>query len=428
MSRYDSRTPAGARRSRERSKDPLEVLAETEQQWIFTEDELLRTPSICDGMSPDDERQHRYKGNHFITQVGIMLKLPQTTLSTAAVFFNRYLMRKSLINKPPYKALHHYVSLRYIMRSSVQNRRATADNSKQIAAISLFLATKVEEHCRKIKEIVIACCRVAQKNPNLLVDEQTKDFWRWRDTIIYNEDVLLESLCFDLTIESPYKILYDYLRYYKVHNNKRLRDSAWSFINDSNQTQLCLLFTSKTIACAALYCGAKHAEQKFEDEGGRAWWEVQQVSLTDIRRACNYMADFYTNAPGGLKAGSESIYVGLRSPLEGDEGEHSTRLKTEQKPSMSPVKMERSGSEMSLKREREDDNDNTGAIANGNGHGAVSAISRVPVAAQDTDGRAAKRVRTEERDPTLEPATNGTSNKEEEDVGDAGSEEGELEE
>jgi protein BUR2 len=392
-------------------------------------DELLRTPSICDGMSPEDERQHRYKGNHFITQVGIMLKLPQTTLSTAAVFFNRYLMRKSLINKPPYKALHHYVSLRdknEELKASPEELQA--DSTKQIAAISLFLATKVEEHCRKIKEIVIACCRVAQKNPNLLVDEQTKDFWRWRDTIIYNEDVLLESLCFDLTIESPYKILYDYLRYYKVHNNKRLRDSAWSFINDSNQTQLCLLFTSKTIACAALYCGAKHAEQKFEDDRGRAWWEVQQVSLVDIRRACNYMADFYANAPGGLKPGSESIYVGLRSPLEGDEGEHSTRLKTEQKPSMSPVKMERSGSEMSLKRERDDDNGNTGATANGNGNGAMSVDSRVPVAAQTTDERAAKRLKTEEGDFTLAPEANGTSNKKEDDVGDAGSEEGELEE
>lgn len=110
MSRYDARLPPGSR-SRERSRDPYEVLAESEQQWIFTEEELLRTPSICDGMPLEEERQTRYKGNYFITQVGIMLKLPQTTLSTAAVFFNRYLMRKSLVTKLSYKALHHYVSI-----------------------------------------------------------------------------------------------------------------------------------------------------------------------------------------------------------------------------------------------------------------------------------------------------------------------------
>lgn len=312
------------------------------------------------------------------------------------------------------------------MSIDLLNQVVEPDTSKQIAAISLFLATKVEEHCRKIKEIVIACCRVAQKNPNLLVDEQTKDFWRWRDTIIYNEDVLLESLCFDLTIDSPYKILYDYLNLHNIAGHMKLRDSAWAFINDSTQTQLCLLFTSKTIAGAALYCGAKHAEQKFKDERGRAWWEVLNLSLTEIRRACNYMADFYTNAPGGLKPGSASIYVGLRSPLGGDEEEHSTRLKAEQQPSMSPVKMERSGSELSMKRDREDDN---GVTTNGNGNvnGATSAVSGILAAAQNTEERPAKRLRTEERDSSYAAATNGTLNKDE-DIGDAGSEEGELEE
>ena len=62
-----------------------------------------------DGMSPDEERTLRKKGVNFILQVGMMLKLPQTTLSTAAVFFNRYLMRKSLKASTSYKPLHHYV-------------------------------------------------------------------------------------------------------------------------------------------------------------------------------------------------------------------------------------------------------------------------------------------------------------------------------
>jgi len=39
----------------------------------------------------------------------MMLKLPQTTLSTAAIFFNRYLMRNSLKIRQGYKQLHHYM-------------------------------------------------------------------------------------------------------------------------------------------------------------------------------------------------------------------------------------------------------------------------------------------------------------------------------
>ena len=95
---------------RDLPRPPPPALAEAEQQWIFTDDELLQTPSILDGMSPEEERTLRRKGVNFILQVGMMLKLPQTTLSTASVFFNRFLMRNSLKNRPGFKALHHYVS------------------------------------------------------------------------------------------------------------------------------------------------------------------------------------------------------------------------------------------------------------------------------------------------------------------------------
>jgi len=87
------------------------VVAEAEEQWLFTEEELLNTPSVLDGMSPDQEREYRTKGANFILQVGIMLKLPQITISTGCIFFNRFLMRHSLVSKPGQpKALHHYVS------------------------------------------------------------------------------------------------------------------------------------------------------------------------------------------------------------------------------------------------------------------------------------------------------------------------------
>ena len=96
---------------REPPRPPPPAVIEAEMQWIFTEEELLLAPSICDGMPAEEERTLRRKGVGFILQVGMMLKLPQTTLSTAAVFFNRYLMRMSLKPRPGYKPLHHYVSL-----------------------------------------------------------------------------------------------------------------------------------------------------------------------------------------------------------------------------------------------------------------------------------------------------------------------------
>lgn len=104
-----SHLPNSQPAARQRPKSPTRVLAEAEEQWLFSEQELAQTPSIQDGMSVEKERELRSKGINFIRQVGIMLKLPELTLSTAAIFFNRFLMRMSLVDRPGTKALHHYV-------------------------------------------------------------------------------------------------------------------------------------------------------------------------------------------------------------------------------------------------------------------------------------------------------------------------------
>ncbi|KAI7513628.1 cyclin-like protein [Hortaea werneckii] len=337
---------------RQRPKSPNRVLAETEAQWIFTEAELDNTPSVQDGMSVGEEREIRAKGVNFIVQVGIMLKLPQLTLSTAAVFFQRFLMRASLKKaRDTIPKLHQY----------------------QSAATALFLATKVEESCRKMKEMIIAFCRVAQKNPNMVVDEQSKDYWRWRDCILFNEDVLLETLCFDLTVESPHRQLFDMLKYYGVEHNKRLRNAAWAFVTDSNNTQLCLLHSSRTIAVAGMYAACRYCEIQLPDDSkGRPWWATQHVRLKDVRRAVDYMCANYEsatnklNGPAGSQdsmGGARSIYVGLSTPANGTDGAtddwDSTRLRQDEQgnsPFLPPPSERRASnaSSIGMKRDRED--------------------------------------------------------------------------
>ncbi|KAI9803021.1 MAG: hypothetical protein M1825_002254 [Sarcosagium campestre] len=278
---------------------PRAVLEAAESQWIFSKDEIRRTPSGLDGMPLETEQANRGKGVNFIIQVGIMLKLPQLTLSTASVFLHRFFMRRSMVDKPGRPGIHYYSA----------------------AATCIFLASKVEENCRKMKELIVACARVAQKNPQLAIDEQSKEYWRWRDTLLHNEDLLLETLCFDLSLEPPYKTLYSSLHRFSVQDNKPLRNAGWAYLNDSNVTMLCLLFTSRTIAASALYCAAKNTDTTFpDDERGRPWWEVLGVRLQDIRRACNYMAEIYENSP---PPNSQAKYA--YTPEEGDPADAKTR-------------------------------------------------------------------------------------------------------
>jgi hypothetical protein len=300
-------------------QSPDYIVAEAEAQWLYTEAELANSPSIQDGMPQAEELAVRAKGVNFIVQVGILLKLPQLTLSTASIYFQRYLMRASLKSeRNGFPKLHHY----------------------QAAGVALFVATKVEESCRRLRDLILAVCRVAQKNPNLIIDEQSKDWWRWRDCILLNEDVMMEVICFDYTIESPHRKLFGILKQNGVEHNKRLRNAAWGFVTDSNNTQLCLLFNSRTIAVASLYAACRYCDVQLpDDKRGRPWWEAQHVSLQDVRKAMDHMLANYDHAADKINGiatssgidGNGSIYTGLATPTNdgGMDSWDSTRIKAD---------------------------------------------------------------------------------------------------
>ncbi|KAI2623034.1 cyclin-like protein [Hypomontagnella submonticulosa] len=255
--------------SRSATRTPLAMT----NQWHFTQDEVLSSPSILDGLPPAEERLRRAKGVNFIYQAGILLELPQTTLYVAGVFFHRFFMRCSMVEEK--NGIHHY----------------------NIAATALFLANKTEENCRKTKDIIIAVAKVAQKNAKLIVDEQSKEYWRWRDSILMFEEVMLENLTFDLMIDSPHFKLYDFLGQLQVIHNKNLRHAAWAFCNDAGLTTLPLLMDARDIAIAAIFFGSTFTGETIEDINGEPWWKALSGNEDHCVKAINTLKDFYVENP-----------------------------------------------------------------------------------------------------------------------------------
>lgn len=102
-----------------------EMAAEEPDQWMFSELELDTTPSIRGGLSILEERTRRAKGVNFLVQAGMLLRLPQITLTCASVFLHRLYMRCSMI--PEKGGIHHYVSGIFAAcgcRTDSLNRRA----------------------------------------------------------------------------------------------------------------------------------------------------------------------------------------------------------------------------------------------------------------------------------------------------------------
>jgi hypothetical protein len=168
---------------------------------------------------------------------------------------------------------------------------------QNIAATALFLANKTEENCRKTKDVIIAVAKVAQKNTKLIIDEQSKEYWRWRDSILTYEELMLETLTFDLLVDNPYAQLYEHFRQLDLVHNKTLRDSAWAFCNDACLTVLPLLLPARDVAIAAVFWATAVTREKIDDVDGQAWWRFLGASEADTVKAVDLMTDFYKENP-----------------------------------------------------------------------------------------------------------------------------------
>ncbi|ORZ01816.1 cyclin-like protein [Lobosporangium transversale] len=262
----------------------------TENQWLFRKEDLYRTPSLMSGLSYQVEKESRMKGVTFIIQVGMYLKLPQLTMATAALFFHRFYMRHSLKDYKFY----------------------------DIGATCIYLASKTEESTRKFKDVIIACAQKAAKRETP-IEDSSKEFRVWKDTIIYTEEILLEALCFELSVEHPYQFMLSLLTNHYTkdeHRARKLKSVAWAFINDSLRTTLCLLYPPKIIALAAVHIAAKYLDENLNECLGDTWRELYEPEIQDITDAANEIMDQYTQFPNkngrsldkmlpGSKPGSE---------------------------------------------------------------------------------------------------------------------------
>lgn len=140
--------------------------------------------------------------------------------------------------------------------------------------------------------------KVAQKNPKMIVDEQSKEYWKWRDSILMHEELMLETLTFDLMVDNPYQRLFECLTHLGLLHNRRIRDAAWAFSCDSALTVLPLLMDAKEIAISAIFFATVSIDEKIEDgRDGDPWWRVLKGDESLTQSAISVVMDFYSENP-----------------------------------------------------------------------------------------------------------------------------------
>ncbi|KAJ1951348.1 hypothetical protein EC988_004069 [Linderina pennispora] len=198
------------------------------EQWLFRKDDMQNTPSLTgsDYSTPvgkiitlEDERLRRNKGCGFIHNVVRRLELPQLVASTACVFFHRFFMRQSLAD---YQHL-------------------------EVAGSCVFLATKVEEHKRNLKDVAYKCALVATKG-NEAESVRSRD--NWVKLLQRLEITVLENCCFDMQIVHPYEYISQLV--IEMNISVDVAKAAMAHVNDCLRSVICLLYRPEVIAAAAV--------------------------------------------------------------------------------------------------------------------------------------------------------------------------------
>ncbi|WCJ25893.1 Cyclin-T1-3 [Euphorbia peplus] len=158
----------------------------------------------------------------------------------------------------------------------------------------MFLAGKVEETPRQLKDVILVSYEIIQKKDPEAVQKikQTLLYEQQKEKILIGERVVLATLGFDLNVKHPYKPLMDAISKFVV-DQKALRTVAWNFVNDGLRTSLCLQFKPHHIAAGAIFLAAKFLKVKLPSGGEKVWWHEFDVQPRQLEEVSNQMLELY---------------------------------------------------------------------------------------------------------------------------------------
>lgn len=244
--------------------------------WIFCESELRNTPSQGDGMKYKDELIARRKACDFIEKMAKPLDLPKLAQICADNYVHRFYMRHSFVRYDKYL----------------------------VAAACVLLASKVEESPKKIGYVAreyIAIRKIVEKDQVFAIQKHDPQVIAGK--IISMEGVVLHTLAYELSIVHPYKFINEkvdkVVRLFELSDERtktlsgKIKQVAWSFLNDSAYTTACVRAESHELAAAAVYLAGLYDQYVPDDlctTDGTPWWDVLGTPFPALQGTTHFFA------------------------------------------------------------------------------------------------------------------------------------------
>ncbi|XVF63802.1 hypothetical protein PTKIN_Ptkin09bG0116200 [Pterospermum kingtungense] len=232
------------------------------RKWYFSREEIENySPSRKDGIDLGWEEQLRKSYCSFIQELGMKLKVPQVTISCAMMLCHQFYMRQS----------------------------HTKNDWQTIATVSTFLACKIEDTPRLLRDVIVVGYEIIYKwDPSASGRIRQREVYdKQKELILSGERLLLATIAFDLDIQLPYKPLVTAVK--RLENFPNLLKVAWNFVNDWLRTSLCLQYKPHYIAAGSMYLAAKFQKVKLPMEKDKVWWMEFDISPKQLQEVTQQM-------------------------------------------------------------------------------------------------------------------------------------------
>jgi len=199
--------------------------------YVIPLEKLSPTPSGIDGLDIQTEDDLRYLGCELIQDAGLLLKLPQVAMATAQVLYQRFFFSKSFVR---------YVYEHYAMSC-------------------VFLAGKIEENPRRIRDVINVFHHIKQARDNkpftpVMIDQAYANL---KNHVIKAERRVLKELGFCVHGKHPHKLIIIYMQTLDIADDTNLVQIAWNYMNDVLRTDVFVRHSPEAVACSCIFLAAR---------------------------------------------------------------------------------------------------------------------------------------------------------------------------
>lgn len=165
-------------RSFEDDKFLLPQLKSLNKTWIFSEDAVINnSPTRHQKLTISQELKNKESMHDFLIRLGQKLKVDGRTILAATIYLHRFYMRVPISQSKYY-----------------------------VVSAALTISCKLNDNYRTPDKVALLSCNVKLPPNAKPIDEQSEMYWRWKDQLLFREELMLRKLNFDLNLTLPYEI------------------------------------------------------------------------------------------------------------------------------------------------------------------------------------------------------------------------------